>query len=412
MEDLHRAAKRREASALFAVGIGASVSVYLGHDWFHQTFLPALGVRSSLGDALGGLLVVVVAHLGQRIASLALYRDGHYGLLDATRTLQGAVRDLSTELDEVGQLARRDRLTGCWNRRGFEEIVDGEIARMRRHDNTLTVLLLDIDHFKRVNDTHGHLAGDRVLAHLAELLRSSCRPSDSVTRWGGEEFLVLCPNTRLDTAIALAERLRTAVSSTEIVGVGRITVSIGVAECLVGDEAQQWLGRADRALYRAKEEGRNRVCFAPESPEETDAASSVNPFMKVVWRDSYSSGNELIDSDHRYLFATANELLNAIATDQPRGHIGYMAHQLLVEIQNHFGREEQLLQQSGYGGLREHQQMHRVLLAKAIDTLDGFHADGNDAGPLFQFFAHDVLLKHLMGEDRKFFSALGQDAAH
>lgn len=157
------------------------------------------------------------------------------------------------------QLASTDLLTTAWNRRHFEQAVDGEIERSNRYGHPVSLLLLDIDHFKRVNDTFGHPVGDQVIREIANCIRSVIRLSDSLTRWGGEEFIVLMPNTGISSAFVLAERIRECISTHEFDGIGPVTASLGLAEYVPSGTREDWLDRADRAMYRAKDKGRNRV---------------------------------------------------------------------------------------------------------------------------------------------------------
>lgn len=159
--------------------------------------------------------------------------------------------------------ARHDVLTGCLNRRYITQLATQEVSRSTRHNHVFTVLLMDLDHFKKVNDTYGHAAGDQALKSFAEICRNNVRTSDSVARFGGEEFLVLLPDTDASHAKILAERIR---SNTELAMVHsegisfKITVSIGIAQFAGGsDPFEQIVARADTALYRAKANGRNRV---------------------------------------------------------------------------------------------------------------------------------------------------------
>ena len=160
---------------------------------------------------------------------------------------------------QLEELATHDALTGAFNRRKLDEVVQAEIARSQRYGQPVSLMILDADHFKRVNDAFGHEAGDRVLVALAETLREGIRTVDVLARWGGEEFIVLCPSIDLHEAAELAERLRTSVAARDLGAAGRLTVSLGVAQYRRGEKAGELFGRADAALYRAKEGGRDRV---------------------------------------------------------------------------------------------------------------------------------------------------------
>jgi diguanylate cyclase (GGDEF)-like protein len=150
-------------------------------------------------------------------------------------------------------------LTGLHNRRKLDEVLGYEVERVHRYGGGLSVILLDIDHFKQTNDSYGHPAGDRVLAAVAAILRSGARSIDSVGRWGGEEFMVICPQTELDGARALAEMLRLRIAAADFPEVGRKTCSFGVAALCPDETLATLVARADAALYRAKQAGRNAV---------------------------------------------------------------------------------------------------------------------------------------------------------
>lgn len=157
------------------------------------------------------------------------------------------------------RLARTDPLTDLPNRSRLNELFRREVERAQRYRRPFSIVILDIDHFKRVNDDLGHLAGDRTLQAFAGVVRDSVRGTDTVGRWGGEEFLVLCPETTGEEGVQLAERLRVAIGGTPFEGGRRHTLSAGVATFCAGDSVDALLHRADTALYRAKNGGRDRV---------------------------------------------------------------------------------------------------------------------------------------------------------
>jgi len=173
--------------------------------------------------------------------------------------LQQAQNDLAIKNKELEQIAVRDALTGLYNRRKLDEVFDEEVFRAERYHRALSVVMMDVDHFKRVNDTYGHSAGDDVLIAIARALQDSLRGSDAIGRWGGEEFLLISPETDLETTVGLADRLRRTCESIDFPTIGKITLSMGVATHHSGDGAKEILLRADSALYRAKHAGRNRV---------------------------------------------------------------------------------------------------------------------------------------------------------
>jgi diguanylate cyclase (GGDEF)-like protein len=170
--------------------------------------------------------------------------------------------------EEASRLATTDPLTGVFNRRTFIELADQELARSRRSGTPLSLMILDLDHFKRVNDTYGHLAGDQVLIAFTQLIKDCVRRGDLVVRYGGEEFCVLLPGSTLAASTALAERIRTACAANALTERSfKVTVSIGVTAYAgdTGTTLADLLARADEALYLAKDEGRNRVIALPLS---------------------------------------------------------------------------------------------------------------------------------------------------
>ena len=197
-----------------------------------------------------------------------------FGIVESLTLTAGCTMLTSQWLQaKLEAIAQRDPLTGLLNRRAFKEICDLQWARSIRHNQPLAVFMLDIDHFKRINDGLGHAAGDRVLRDVADLLIRKLRADDLVCRYGGEEFAAILPNTSEAQALAMAERLRSDIATLNLTGVGhqRITVSIGVAQRTSSIEGwEDVLAFADQALYEAKYTGRNRsVKFTPGSGSHT-----------------------------------------------------------------------------------------------------------------------------------------------
>ena len=170
--------------------------------------------------------------------------------------------DLTQALTLIQAMATRDDLTGLLNRRHMQTLLEQETQRSLRSGRGYCVALLDIDHFKRINDTHGHAAGDTALRNFAAAAQDAIRTADVLARWGGEEFVVMLAETRMPAALAGMERLRSRVEALEILVEGqvlRLTVSAGLTEHKMGDSLTHTLDRADKLLYQAKAQGRNRV---------------------------------------------------------------------------------------------------------------------------------------------------------
>jgi len=186
-------------------------------------------------------------------------------LIEAQRMVELSeqrIRELEAELVQVGEKVREDQLTGTLNRRGLDEAFEREIAIRNRSGRPLALALLDVDNFKKLNDTYGHQAGDGALVHLSRVIRQTMRPNDSVARFGGEEFLILLPDSTADEAAQAIVRLQRSLTKHFFLHESEhllITFSAGVTEHAPGEKQSDVIGRADKALYRAKAAGKNRV---------------------------------------------------------------------------------------------------------------------------------------------------------
>lgn len=225
--------------------------------WVSVQLRPLLGAD---GEAAGSLLLLrdISEQRRQSQEITQLQEELARRTLERTR--------LQQVVSELTELSLRDSLTGLFNRRALGERLVEELSRARRYGAPLSLMMVDIDDFKRVNDTHGHAIGDVVIGHVARLLARDRRVSDIVARFGGEELVLLLPHTPLEGALALADRLRELVAHTPYRTLDaheHVTVSVGVAAYEHAmREPEQLLEAADRALYRAKREGKNRVCGA------------------------------------------------------------------------------------------------------------------------------------------------------
>ncbi len=171
---------------------------------------------------------------------------------------------ITVELEQANRellhLSSTDSLTQINNRGSLDHLLNKELARASRYATVFSIILLDIDFFKQVNDTHGHASGDMLLEHLSKILKENIRESDSLGRWGGDEFLIILPETGQADAFRVAEKLRQSISLTDFPEIGHISSSFGVTSCRPKDNEKTILSRADEALYAAKNSGRNQVC--------------------------------------------------------------------------------------------------------------------------------------------------------
>ena len=177
--------------------------------------------------------------------------------------IKNAQQELLAKNIALEELASTDRLTGIWNRRYFEKTTEKEMDRAKRYHQPLSLVMFDIDHFKRINDHYGHHAGDLVLMSVSRLIQDHIRASDSLARWGGDEFIILLPTLSGTEAMKISEKIRLLIGSHHFEDVGFITLSMGVAEFIPNETMWSWIKRADEALYVAKASGRNKVSLAP-----------------------------------------------------------------------------------------------------------------------------------------------------
>lgn len=195
------------------------------------------------------------------MVSYLLYWYRHYELKIFTKIFQ--VNELKEELEEKNKELKRiavtDKLTNIYNRVKLDTVLEEEINRAQRFGHGFSLIIIDIDYFKEVNDNYGHQVGDIILVEIANILKYYIRNTDTLGRWGGEEFLIICPETKEDEVIKLANNLRKIVQENNFTTVGSKTASFGVTSYIKGDDTSSILKRADDALYKAKTTGRNKV---------------------------------------------------------------------------------------------------------------------------------------------------------
>jgi len=172
------------------------------------------------------------------------------------KKLTKVLKDVDKGIDMLYEIATHDEKTGLFNQKFFKSVLGLELDKAKR-GKKLSLIMLDIDHFKKINDEHGHLAGDKILKQLANLLQQKIRKSDIASRFGGEEFLIMLPNATREKGKMIAERLRNSVEKAGFKP--KITISLGISEFKRGDTSNNLIKKADAALYRAKKKGRNRV---------------------------------------------------------------------------------------------------------------------------------------------------------
>ncbi len=345
---------------------------------------------------------------GGRAAFRRIDMPGRVLVVAGDAALRPELDELRTRILQLERLAATDHLTGAWNRSHFERVVAGELARSLETRAPVSLVLVDVDHFKRVNDTFGHGAGDSVLRELVDRLQDHIRPSDLLFRWGGEEFAVLAPGTGYRGAGRLAEHLRVAVAARPFREVGPVTVSLGVAEHHGDEDARAWFLRLDEALYQAKWGGRDRV-HTDRRGNSDQWAGEAGGRLALAWQEAYESGEPDIDAEHRELFARANRVIE-LSLGQPRAGDGRLEalDDLVEHSRRHFAHEEAILGRAGYAALDKHRRAHAGLLRRAGVLRSRLAAGESSLGAVVEFVAQDVVVRHLLTVDRAFFPLFGR----
>jgi diguanylate cyclase (GGDEF)-like protein len=254
-------------ATLIAINLGVNGLFWIYPLILFNFFMVSPGKALSATALVLGLLVAYALSYPGRVF------ESHYqmvsflvtGMMASMLTFIFAYRTRS-QRDQLQVLASHDALTGARNRRAMNEELKIATAAFRRHGGHSALLLMDLDHFKQINDRFGHQAGDQVLIQFAEIIRSSSRQEDRLFRFGGEEFLLLLPNTNGAGLLAAAEHLQQQIAARLRGPGGAVTASMGGARLRAGEHWESWLQRADQRLYLAKSQGRNRIVLSDEPP--------------------------------------------------------------------------------------------------------------------------------------------------
>ena len=259
-----------------AIGLSLKIQGFFGALWcYPSVLLFTFSLSQRMANLCNGLMLVLVSTLVYHFIGVD-YTIRFFATLALTIVLANLILSIVVDLHKrLVDQANVDPLTGAYNRRHMERRLDEVIERQRRAGAPVSILLVDIDHFKRINDQHGHATGDGVLRGIVELIERRSRKLDSLFRIGGEEFLLLLPDTREPAAALLAEQLRGSIEQAHLVDGASVTVSIGASELHPGESMDAWMKRADDALYVAKNAGRNRVARGAPSFEDGQRRSAA-----------------------------------------------------------------------------------------------------------------------------------------
>lgn len=317
-------------------------------------------------------------------------------LYNSNEDLKKITEELKKKNADLKVLAVTDELTGLYNRHFLDQRIENEMKRSDSENQPISLVILDMDHFKRVNDTWGHPVGDEVLKQTANLANSIISPPDFLVRIGGEEFVILMPQSNLHGAVIVAEHIRIAIEKYEYPGVGHLTSSFGVAERNPHETFYKWYKRADEALYRAKEEGRNRVVSA------NDQLNLLSTSIQLEWKSEWESGIDIIDEQHKELFESANHLINSYLTNISVTQTLPKLDKVINHIIDHFCTEERALIKVGYPEYERHKEIHNGLVKKALHYRKLYKTGEIKASEFFSFLIDEVIVGHTLNSDVEF----------
>ncbi|MBN2222312.1 MAG: diguanylate cyclase [Vallitaleaceae bacterium] len=316
-------------------------------------------------------------------------------------------RLLSKELAQKNKILTNtiihDQLTGVHNRYYFEQRIHEELAASDRYGYPLSMAIIDLDFFKKVNDEFGHSVGDEILIQLAQLVQEQVRKSDVFARWGGEEFVILMPNTDVNGAKHASEKICDWIANAIFSQGIKITISIGVAQRNQREYLDSWFRKCDRALYFAKKNGRNQVAVSENSKE--------SGFTFFQWQKEWISGNQKIDIEHMQLLDIGNRLLDAVIEKELHPESDYekvhhLFRELITHIEGHFLNEENILREIAYPDYEKHKAIHVNLASVAKEREKKVFDHTLSPKEAVEFILGDIVIGHLLHDDLKFFPYL------
>lgn len=342
--------------------------------------------------------IELILHGNQKMYAIVTSTKTHYKNKDAVLMGLFDISKQKQSEEALKDMAIKDKLTGLYNRYYFEQRVKDKIEEAEKFDEPISMLMLDLDHFKFINDTYGHPVGDNILKLAAKILKTVIRKSDYVFRIGGEEFIVLMPKTDIHAADIVAEKIRVALESSEHPFAGKITASIGVAERLKSETLENWYNRVDKALYCAKESGRN--CVVNYEGKNNYATAHIE------WSKDWESGDIIIDEQHMELIDIGNILIFMDLSNFEFDIVLNQIDKLINHIVNHFKYEENLLNDMNYVDYNGHKVIHEDLIAKASELKENYLRGNINKTAFFSFLVDDIIIGHMVKEDMKFYDYL------
>jgi diguanylate cyclase (GGDEF)-like protein/hemerythrin-like metal-binding protein len=290
-----------------------------------------------------------------------------------------------------------DELTGVNTRRYFNSKVFDEAKRAIRYSQDLTFIFCDIDNFKQINDKLGHDFGDHVLSAVGNSLASDIRESDVVTRWGGEEFIIMLPHTNREDGFKVAEKMRSKLEMLNHSKVGKVTASFGVASLIPSEYIGSCISRADKAMYLAKAQGRNKTITS----EPNDPNVYVN--RKILWQKIWCCGIQVIDDEHKALLNEMTEIVELSYFKEKKRELSERIGYLSETLKQHFKDEEEILKKLNWDQLNEHAEIHNQLINLNRVVQNDLKTMEIDMDKALQVLL-DAVFEHIIHEDYKYFS--------
>ncbi|RDY29900.1 diguanylate cyclase [Lachnotalea glycerini] len=312
-----------------------------------------------------------------------------------TSVIMSEIKSEKLNIQELELEAKTDKLTGLYNRNYFDKVILPQVYEYEQDRKNISLFMLDIDHFKNINDTLGHNVGDILLSELANIITSSVRKQDCIIRWGGEEFIIVMFETNIYDAAVLAEKTREIIENYDFEYVKHITVSIGVTEKCISDTNESWVKKADEAMYRAKSDGRNRISVN---------FSNILP-IKINWSSIFDCKNYQINTEHRELVFLMNKMIEEWSIDGREDTFFNLFEQLLASTKIHFANEEIILEKKEYPLLEIHKHMHQLILQEA-DEIKNLLIDHQICPLKVIEFLIDIVVGHMISEDIGFYKYL------
>jgi diguanylate cyclase (GGDEF)-like protein/hemerythrin-like metal-binding protein len=299
------------------------------------------------------------------------------------------------------KIAVKDQLTGLYNRYYLDVNIDKYFNQGRRYHEPLSMLLIDVDHFKKVNDTYGHDVGDQVLIELSRLLKENIRESDLLIRWGGEEFLVVLPKTDSLGCSALGEKIRKTVESYDFQKIQNLTISIGGGKWLPFEKKDELFKKVDDALYEAKKNGRNKYVM-----NLSYYASMKTLEQELQWSKAYDCNHQVIDEQHKTIFKIFKNLVGSVKSDENfERHLDKMFKYSIKHIKT----EESILEKKSYDQLIEHKKVHEELLSILKNSIKKYKNSIITKEQLIYELIQDIIVGHLISYDYKYFHLFDQE---